>query len=234
MGRVNRLYEKILDFAPKSTQPRLAYARALARAERYEDALAQVDQMLGGDHEPSTRAGLLHLRGDLSWQLGRPQKAASAYEECLGLGVPDDARRLLEVKLDALSRASGDPARFAYEYLLGQKPSSVSLYYPMRWHQQMPEDPLASYLVGRRLWLAHEWEPSLSFLQHAERDLEDGILRSEARRMLARAHYFLGDIDRAERLFEVLRGDERSFYRLIAAEWRDRIAWKRGNRIRTQ
>lgn len=234
VGQVTELYEQILDYAPRNIHHRIAYARALSEARQYERASEQVEQMLEAEHPPVIRAELLSLRGDLAWRRGQIDEARAAYRRCLALGVPTDARRLLEVKLDALDRPEQIQRELAFEYLLGQTPGSVSLFFPMQWHLRDNDDALAAYLVGRRLWAAHQWEEALAYLERAQRGVGSGILGDEALRMLGSTEFFVGRLDAARAHFERLASSPRPHYRAEAQEWLDRIAWKRGNRIGTQ
>jgi tetratricopeptide (TPR) repeat protein len=245
VGQVRETYETILDFAPLNINHRIAYAQALMQARQDERAVEQVDEMLEGDHPPAVRARLLHLRGDLAWRNDDTEQAQAAYRQCLGLGVPYNARRLLEVKLGALARSEGAGRKLAFDYLLGQVPATVSLYLPMKWHQMHTDDALAAYLVGRRLWAEQQWQRALPYLKQATNldqatNLEmdraaasQGVLVHEARRMLGRSYYFLGQLEHAREVFDTLATSTHPSYRASAREWLDRIAWRRGNRIGT-
>jgi tetratricopeptide (TPR) repeat protein len=234
VGMVTETYEQIISFAPRNINHRIAYAHALTQAREYERAQEVVEELLDDEQAPAVRARLLHLRGDLAWRRGNTEVAEEAYRDCLGLGVPSDSRRLLEVKLDALSRAPQSGREQAFEYLLGEASNGVSLYYPMHWHHQHDDDALAAYLVGRRLWAEQLWERAIPYLEQANAGLTDGILSQEALRMLGATAYFLDRLDQAEQTFEKLRASEHPAYRASAREWLARIAWKRGNRIGTQ
>lgn len=234
VGRVGELYEQILGFAPDNINYRISYAHALSSAGDDERASEMVGRLLDEEQAPSLRAELLHLRGDLAWRQQQLEPARAAYRECEQLGVPGDTRRLLEVKLEALSRPSEHSRMLAFEYLLGQHPATVSLYFPMRWHHQDQQDAVAAYLVGRRLWNAHQYERALGYLEQAARELDDSAIADEAVRMLATSHFFAGRLDEAVGEFERLSTSELVFYREQSREWLDRIAWRRGNRIGTQ
>jgi tetratricopeptide (TPR) repeat protein len=234
VGQVRQTYEKILDFAPLNINHRIAFAQALMQAREDDRAVEQVERMLDDEHPPAVRAQLLHLRGDLAWRSDDLEQAEAAYRECLDLGVPHDAQRLLEVKLDALQRPEEAGRSLAFDYLLGRVPASVSLYLPMKWHHLHTEDALAAYLVGRRLWAEQQWERALPYLEQAAAGLDGGVLADEAQRMLGRTHYFLGDLDQADEVFDTLSTSTHPSYRASAHEWLDRIAWRRGNRIGTR
>ncbi len=234
VGKVRELFGKILAFDPQNIYHRIAYAQALSEAHQYARANEQVDQMLAQKQPPEVRAQLLGLRGDLAWRQGKLDKARAAYRECLELGIPHAQRRLLKVKLDALGRPDADERALAFDYLVDQKPGSVSLFFPMQWHVRDTQDALAAYLVGRRLWVAHQWKRALPYLEQAHAGLSTGIVGDEALRMLGWTEYFVGRLDAAQRHFRALDESPRSSYRADAHEWLDRIAWKRGNRLGTQ
>lgn len=240
VGELRDIYEEILGYDPENMQYRLGYAHALSDAQQYNEALGQVEGML--EDAPSTvfRAQLLSLRGDLIWRQARANKASStkefseaerAYQQCLALGVPSDNRRLLLVKLAALARGDEAARGWAFEYLLGQNSSDVALYYPMQWYMNEPDDFLAAYLVGRRLWGGRKWSEAREYLRRALAQADEPLLAEEVSWMLAQTYYFLGEWGRAEQYFKELSTSERPEYSARAREWLDRIAWRQGNRI---
>ncbi|MFW5966748.1 MAG: tetratricopeptide repeat protein [Persicimonas sp.] len=236
LGEMQKLYETILDYAPDNLEHRVSYARAFSRAGEHKRAIEMVEALLDErpDASPVWRARLSQLQGDLAWRLDEFDKAKASYRSCAERGVTTDIHRLLEVKLEALDRPSDQGRSDAFEYLLGRQPGAVKLYYPMRWHQRSPGDPVAAYLIGRRLWNERQWERATPYLEQAAEELQPAILLDETARMLGVAHYFQGELSRAERALDHLDDSEHPYYREQAREWRDRIAWKGGNRIRTQ
>lgn len=231
VGRGQALYEQIIGFDPANVRYRLMYAQALMAGEELDAALGQVEGLLGGEAArplgPVERAKLLELAGDLAWKLDRPDEADQAYRECLEAGLPADVRRLVEVKQTSVNR--GQPARqLAFAYLLGDVDPYVALYYPMTWADRAGDDPLAAYLVARRLWATMQWAEALEHLETAA-GLDSELLVLETRRMQAQSLYFLGRLDAAEPIFEALAQADRSSYATEAAEWLRRIAWRRAS-----
>lgn len=236
LGEMQQLYETILEYAPERLEHRVSYARAYSRAGEHQRALEMVEALLDerSDTSPVWRARLRQLHGDLAWRLDRVDEAKSSYRSCADHGVTTDIHRLLEVKLEALERPADEGRSDAFEYLLGRQPDAVKLYYPMRWHRRSSEDPVAAYLIGRRLWNERQWRRATPFLEQAAEELQPAILLDETARMLGVARYFQGELSRAERALDRLDDSEHPYYREQAREWRNRIAWKGGNRIRTQ
>jgi len=242
VGEVREIYEKILGFDPTNTRYRVGYAQVLIQAKQYDLALEQVEAMLADEQATVLHAQLLSLRGDLAWLQtqasdGAPEsglaEAETAYQQCLDLGIPTAMRRLLQAKIAALSRPEAQGRREAFDYFLGQHPAPIALYFPMRWYQQNPQDALAAYLVGRRLWSESQWAQALPYLEQAYAAAGPGALAHESLRMLAQSRYFLGELDPAERAFETLLASPDASQADEAREWLNRIAWKRGNRIGT-
>lgn len=243
VGEVRDIYAEILGYDPQNINYRIGYARALSDARQYQDAREQVAQMLASDQAPVVRAQLLSMQGDLAWRQAQDDlvgaqehlaQAERAYQQCLDLGVPLESRRLLQAKVEALARPQSQGREFAYQYLLGQTPDAVALYYPMRWHQADPEDALAAYLVGRRLWGMNQWAAAIPYLTQAQQNSTSSLLAEESRRMLAQSTYFLGELEDAREHFEALARSAYPSYSDEAAQWLERIAWKRGNRIETR
>lgn len=243
IGEVREIYEKILGFDPANTRYRIGYAQVLIQAKQYGAALEQVELMLADAQATVLRAQLLSMRGDLAWLQAQADgdageaalaKASEAYGQCLELGIPAGTRRLLQVKMDALRRPEDQGRAHAFEFFLGQHAPPLALYFPMRWYQQNPQDALAAYLVGRRLWGESQWAEARPYLEQALAGAQPGgASEEESRRMLAQTQYFLGDLEAAQRGFDTLSASRDATYATEAREWLNRIAWKRGNRIGT-
>jgi RNA polymerase sigma-70 factor (ECF subfamily) len=94
--QIAALYEQLLRWVP-SEVVRLNHAVAVAMAEGPAAGLALVDRLdLPGYHLlPATRADLLR-------RLDRPQEAAAAYREAIGLAPTDAERRYLVRRLENL------------------------------------------------------------------------------------------------------------------------------------
>src|SRR5690606_7567094 len=90
-----------------------------------------------------------------------------------------------------------------------------------------PDSPLASYLVGRRLWSARQYGEALPFLEAVAGQMGAEVLDAEAERMLGQSYFFVGHFDKAQTVFERLTELSRSRYRAQASEWLSRIDWKR-------
>lgn len=242
VGEVRDIYEEILGFDPENTRYRVGYVQVLMQAKEYAVALDQVERMLAEEQASVLHAQLLSLRGDLAWLQANDtdsarapalSEASEAYQQCLDLGIPTAMRRLLQVKIAALSRPELKGRSLAFDYLLGQQPPPIALYYPMRWYQQNPQDALAAYLVGRQLWNESKWAEATSFLEQAHAGAGQGAIADESLRMLAQARYFRGELALADNAFTTLARSNNPSYSAEAREWLYRIAWKRGNRIGT-
>ena len=231
-GRVERatqLYREIIGFAPDNLNYRIEYARALENAHAYDEALQVASKVSKDAEAPVERARSLHLMGDLHWRQSRAEDAATAYGSCLDLGVPAGMHRLLEAKRMAVREGDAHEVALARDYLLGDVRSSISLYLPVQWMLEDPFDPLANYLVGRRLWSEREWSRALAHLETASFSLPAGMLRRETELMMGQSRYFLGDLPRAVAHFKGLESSPSARYNTAASEWLRRVHWSRRN-----
>lgn len=75
-------------------------ARVLMEQGKGEEALA----LLEGEADKAFASGRLELKGDLLVQMQRPEEARDAYEKAKELAAEDATARLLQIKLDDLSK----------------------------------------------------------------------------------------------------------------------------------
>ena len=224
------LVEEVVAFDPERLDFRLSQVRLLERAGRVKEAGALVDQLLAGqDLVPAQRAQLLEVRGDLAWVAGQLDQAQAAYASCQEEGVLDATRRLVAVKQAALMPERAPVRALGKAYLLENPEPEVSLYYPMRWAKEMPQDPVGQMLVGRRLWAARKWEEALPYLTQAAGGQSLGPeLVWEVRFILGQSHMFLGHLDAARELFEaVAAGSPSTAHVIEATEWLERVSWRK-------
>jgi len=86
---------------------RLRLAGLLAETKAYDDALAQ----LQGSFPESFAALVADRKGDIHMLQGRSTEARAQYQKAFdGLQPPNDYRRLVEIKLDALGAKAGASA----------------------------------------------------------------------------------------------------------------------------
>ncbi len=227
VGEMQRLYDDILGFAPQNVDYRIEYARRLLEAGAFQESATMVERLLERDLPPVQRARLWQLRGDLKWHRDQPEEAASAYDACLDEGLPIGMRRLIGAKQTSVRHASTDVRRMAFEYFLGDQAGIVSLFFPMEWARRQSDDPLAAYLVGRRLWQHRQWVMAERYLSGLPGRLERPALVGETRRMLGRTLYARGKFERAADEFREARHSAIPKYRAEADEWLRRIDWKR-------
>lgn len=231
VGGVRERYEQIIGFAPRNVGYRLEFARTLVQVNATDEARAAVTNLAEEvELTPAETAQTLHLLGDIAWMQGDASAATRNYGLALSSGLPADYERLIGAKLLSLER-DRRPRDLARKYFLDEADSSVALYYPTRWRGEAADDPLAAYLVGRRLWAANQHAEALSHLSFADGKLPDGPLGWENTRILAQTHYWRGEEDKARGLFERLAALDRSTYSIEAREWLDRIEWRTRNRL---
>ncbi len=229
-GVVVDAYGEVLEHAPNHVGYRVEFAQTLLLLDAFDEARAEVGILAERDDlTPAETAQMLHLMGDIAWREGRVTDAAEAYRAALSSGLPVEYERLLTAKLESVTR--DERARYlARSYLVSRADRADALYYPVTWRAEAPDDPLAAYLVGRRLWAAHQHEEAIPHLEAAAGRLP-GALDSEAKRLLGISHYWVGSDDAARRVFSELAEHPRSTFSVEAAEWLARIEWRARNTV---
>lgn len=222
----SRIYEEILRDEPQNTQLILDYAAALRELGDGDEALALIQGHQEHELARVERARLLEREGDLLWLAERSEEAAAAYGEALHLGVPLDLERSLVIK-ERLALA-GDSRLRAY---LLEKPGVVrSIYELSTLYQEVPEDEITAYLLGRRLWQDRYYEAAATILEGAVGRLSAAALDGEAGLMLGQSYYFSGRFFEAKQVFERLQGSAITGYQEAGREWAGRAAWAARNR----
>ncbi|MBA2662131.1 MAG: hypothetical protein H0U74_07520 [Bradymonadaceae bacterium] len=225
------IFERIISFDAGNAAYRVEYARVLQSARDYEAALAVLEALRSGELGRVQEAELLAMVGDLQWHLGEFDAAATAYSSCLEVGVPADLERSLRVKRATVTVDDAVTRTLAYEHLIGRGGGEITMFFAMEWLSREPENPIAAYLVGRRLWISQKWEHALPYLEAVVGRMGSEVLDAEARRVLAQCYFFAGRLEQAQSLVEELAMLPMSRYSVEAVEWLDRIAWKRRNSV---
>ncbi len=224
-------YRQILGFDPDNIDYRIQYARFLRTLDRNDEAAAELSELLERELDPVHRAQVLELAGDLSWLEGDRRTAQTRYERCLQTGLPISSERLLRVKSLAMQK-SDDQTKLARLYLVDDVPDEIRLFFPGEWVRQHPDEPLADYLLGRRLWAGRQWDYAEPYLRRSL-EVPQGVLRDEAFTMLVQTLYFRGALDEAGRVVSGWNATN-GYYAEIRREWRRRVDWKRGNRLHAE
>lgn len=164
--------------------------------------------------------------GDAVWRWRGPADARALYEALDASLLEEDEARTLTLKLTTL-RLGGEYAEAFRDLLVGRgELDAAAVVGTARFAAMRPASPLASYFVGRQLFLHERFADALATLDVAAVDrLDAGRVRAEARRMVAVARYRVGDLAGARAMFEVLASDpERpQGLRDAARDWIDRV-----------
>lgn len=222
------IFEQIIQLDASNSAYQFEYAYLLDRARDYTAALTIVDTLsLDSAMQSVQNAELLSMRGDMQWHLGQFEMAEKSYAQCLTMNMPIDMERHIRVKHAVVSSPDETTRSLGYQYLLGRGSSDISLYFAMEWLRREPEDRLASYLVGRKLWAAHQYKEAVPFLESVAGGMQAEVLDAEAYRMLGQSYFFVGRFDEAQRSMEALQSVSKRRYDTQAEEWMSRINWKR-------
>lgn len=226
--------DAVLNIDPAATQVRTTRISLLAQRGSLDQAAQELKHL--ESHAPTpviTRAKV--ALADAAFARGEYPRAEASYRALLDAPQSEADARQLEVKLLALD--AGEPARSLLRDLLAGEPfGPQDARLGIHWIRELAlvrDDGLAPYLEARQLRNARRYDVVLSLLRLAQRSgLPTERLRREALRMQVQAAFITGSLSEAEALAAQLAQDEdaSSGDRLLAADWQQRIAFRRQTR----
>ncbi|MCB9713979.1 MAG: hypothetical protein H6712_09005 [Myxococcales bacterium] len=245
-GRVDEVvdrYRTLCTIEPEQPEHVLGLAQALAEAERFEDALAAIDDVLQVEDLTMTiRAAMLEKRADVALAAGELPVAAEALDEALALPVTETQHRGLLLKREAARDADLAALVGAYYLLFEVDEDPISgavarLWYAQRIRELPGYHALGTYLVARQLINVQRPAAARSLLEDAlaEAESEEGrglpgpeFVR-EARQQLVAACVQTGRFDEADALLDQLEAEPGigNGHRMEYAQWRRRVAYFR-------
>ncbi len=225
------IYKKIDAFDPKNLSYKIGFARFLSRVKRDNEALALIEKIGLEKLSRSQKAQIDELIGDLNWRADEIENAKRAYRQCLGRGLSLGRARNIEVKSKTLEKRK-NLRDIGFHYLVSNKYNDISLYFPVQWVRENPDDPLARYLLARRLWSGRYWSKAIEEAKEAQGKLNSLRLEDENRRVLLESYFFLGEIEKASAIADILSRSVINHYKIMGLEWKDRIRFKEGNTLK--
>jgi hypothetical protein len=237
---------RIIDFVPNDPNMRLRFVAVLAHLGRYEEARGEAARVCASEAiNPVIRARFDSLVADAAWRSGNVERATAGYKAALRAPLAQRVRRVTAIKL----AIAGDPERepILGPYLLGS-PARADVHDPV-WVQEtvdylveavsdLPSDPLALYLLGRRLAIEERHAAALGPLRTAIGLLDTegsklppetaSLIRDELVRIEGIALLVGGEPEAAALRFDALA--ERSTMTGRAQryrEWAERARWQR-------
>lgn len=224
------LYEQVVGFDPSNPLYRLEYARFLTNHSRTDAAIEVVKAAREFAVGPVNLSQLEEVYGDILWRAGKHKDAAIHYRTCLDLGLPQERRRAVGVKLRTAEL--GEPmSTLAMQYLVSSHGESVL---PMlEWLASNPTDPMINYLVARRHLQSRRYRDALTRLGLAS-GLTDPLLVEESNFMGTQAAFHDGQFDVAQSFVDRMSASEYAYYRILSEEWTERLRWKRAQQAGIQ
>jgi tetratricopeptide (TPR) repeat protein len=237
---------RIVEFVPKEPNVRLRFVAVLAHLGRYEQARAEAERACADQAVNSVMCARFDaLVADAAWRSGQATLAVTGYRAALQATLGDNSRRVTAIKLAIVSDPDREP--ILGPYLLGTKargevPEAIwiqeTLDYLVAAVADLPGDPLALYLLGRRLAAEERHSAALGPLRTALGLLDKGdvglppeaarLVRDELMRIEGVALLASGYPEAAAQRFDALSlrstwtgRSER--YR----EWAERARWHR-------
>lgn len=182
-GAASRTCARLLAIDPRDALARTLAVEARVRARRFPEAETLLRAMRAGEVPAGLRARLHRLLGDLMLAGDGPDpaklrdpvqrdRARAHYEAARALGGDEDTLRALEVRLHLLDAADADPDRAAELLAFVSERSEESLAevsVVARLVLRSAEDPLAAYLLARRLVGVRDHEAAARVLPDVSR-----------------------------------------------------------------
>ncbi len=225
----------VCDDVPGEPTYLLELARLLVRDENWKEA-DEIYATLADDSESISseiRARAILARAELAAAADKWPRALTLIREAVGLPVTDATKRLAAVQEIAGTDPSDSGAALR-RYFFGDRPGTPGdpVAAVARAASALAIDPnnaLAHYLVGFNLRSRRAVGDAASALGKAlDLGLPHPLLRREAARLLAETAYAAGDYAAVLRAADVLsEPSQPEVLRLYAADWRERVEWKR-------
>ncbi len=222
---------RILSVNPDDLRTRSVLVGALARDGDLREARKELKALA---RLPTTPTPLLvsaeEALADAAWRRGRPNRALATYRKLVDRPLPQDMRRLLQVKILALE-TGGEQARLLFELLVGgdgRRADGATAVHLARELRSLRQDGLAAYLEARQLFFSQRFEAAAELAHKAgEGGLPTPEIAVEALRLEAMARYAKSQFDDAERVWRLLGADADPARRAEAEDWLARIAYAR-------
>ena len=225
-GQARQYYEQLLALDPDRPAAHREYARLLFDHDRHDEALEVIDNRPLASMTRVDEARFMELKGDILWSQGDAEEAVEAYSRALRAGARIERERSLRVKRHLAARDDD----YGRAYLVDGGDGVGSMYTLVQWVQAAgADDPVAVYLLGRRLWQRRHYAEAIPYLQQSQQGLSAAVLDGEAALMLGQSLHFEGRFDEAQQAWEKLANSPVSYYADSAREWKRRTEWVRGN-----
>ncbi|MCA9711038.1 MAG: hypothetical protein KDK70_34670, partial [Myxococcales bacterium] len=231
----------LCEIEPERPEHKLGLSQALAVAQRWDEALAALDEAMATPELTVTlQAKVLEQRADVALAAGERAVAAEALAEALALPLSEDQRRGLLLKQAGAADAELAPAIVDYYQLFDTEADAVTGAVRRAFvAQQIRDRPgyraLGSYLLARQLLGIQLPAPARPLLEDALALASDGkgllgpeFVR-EARLQLVDACTQTGRWDEAEAVLDELEDTPGlgNGHHLEIAQWRARVGFFR-------
>lgn len=234
-------YQQVIDWIPEDAQKRRPLVEMAAAAADLERTLGAyvAYTLIPNNRNPVDDAAMTELMADTFARraLGSPDPAPlieRAHRLYASLSeVPQPELRWRNALVKVYLAADLERATHVLPYLLNGRSDDLQ-----RAADAFPDDPLVDYLVARRVYNERRYDEAVPLLartvatlhgrgQSSEHAWAPWVHR-EAARLLAHAHWELGDLAAAEDVFRFVAtltpyGGDRERY----LDWAERCAWKR-------
>ncbi|MGB0591946.1 MAG: hypothetical protein ACPGU1_19875 [Myxococcota bacterium] len=236
---------QIIAFVPGDPNTRLRFVALLAYLGRYQEARDEAARVCLGEEDSSVLcAHFDRLVADAAWRSGHLERAQEGYRAALQAPLPQSVRRVAAIKLAIVSDPDREP--ILGPYLLGTAMGpevsdaawvDEAIQYLVAAVSDLPGDPIALYLLGRRLAVEERHRAALGPLRTALGVIEAAntglsketaaLMKDELLRIEGIALLVSGEPEAAALRFETL--SERSTWTGRAQrylEWAERARWQ--------
>ncbi len=228
-ARALELYQKVLGHDPQNPAKHWQVLDALIAANKLDEALTAADALANYKSASKVLQARARARtGDILWMQDALDEAAAVYTELLDEPLDEANHRRLTVVLAAVKWSDVQARDGVRDYLLGRvRGRDKAIAHLKRLAKGAPDVPIVHYLLGRRLFAAHELEAAYQSLGRAL-DLGLGSVRLQraAHEQLGIVRVYTNRPQEAARHFEqALHLHTSDGFTARLADWVARCRW---------
>jgi len=221
----------LLDVDPSDTWARTTLLSTFARKGATTKAETELENLVGPPSAPApTIWAAKHSLADAAWRRGKLADARKRYEDLLMDAQSEDATRLLEVKRLALA-SPGAERQILFALLVGDDsgpPDSVTATHLAHELTRVRPDGLGPYLAARQMFFVGGFAEAMRLMENARiAGLPTVRLQAAALRIEAISRFVVGTPAQSSAAWNALATLGGEANRLEAADWAQRIQWRR-------
>ena len=175
---------------------------------------------------------LQNLRGNVLWQRGMVLEAKSVFESLLGKPLPEDVKREIEIKLNAISSGNDIEKKIREYFSTREKLYQAAVLEEII--RDFPDYSSSYYLLGKSYYSTGDYKLAASYLIESESlRLPSESLKMDNLRLLGISLFATGDYEGAIKKFQfIVDLDTNGALKEYAIDFVERSEWARNRRWR--